>query len=297
MVNGLFNRRTIYNELDPFASEWLRRLCSAGHITPGEVIEGDITKLTGADISDAQRFHAFAGIGVWDYALRLAGWPTDVPVWTGSCPCQPFSVAGRKQGTKDERHLWPEWRRLIDECRPPVVFGEQVASPLGRAWFDTVSTDLEKLGYACGSADLCASSVGAPHIRQRLFFVAILGDGSAASAVSNTESNRRQDERQRTEAGYADRVDDLQREQRATKGFWEDAEWIVCRDGKARALEPGTCPVAHGSPEGMGELRAYGNAIVPQVAAAFIRATIMSVSGLYPDCTRSIQNTAEINSP
>jgi DNA (cytosine-5)-methyltransferase 1 len=59
--------------------------------------------------------HFFAGIGVWSYALRLAGWPDDRPVWTGSCPCQPFSAAGKGAGFADERHLWPAWHHLIRE--------------------------------------------------------------------------------------------------------------------------------------------------------------------------------------
>jgi len=57
-----------------------------------------------------------------------------------------------------------------------------------------------------------------------------------------------------------------------TNGFWRDAEWLPCRDGKYRAVEPGTFPLAHGIPNRMGRLRGYGNAIVPQLGAEFIRA-------------------------
>ena len=113
--------------------------------------------------------HFFAGIGVWSYALRLAGWPDNRPVWTGSCPCQPFSSAGKGAGFTDERHLWPEFFRLIRECRPATVFGEQVASKDGLAWLDLVQNSLESAGYACGALDTCAAGVGAPHIRQRLY--------------------------------------------------------------------------------------------------------------------------------
>lgn len=165
IMDGLFDgqTQTVYNELDAHACAWLRSLCSAGHLR-GRVVEGDVRDLDPADVPKGCRFHAFAGIGMWDYALRLARWPTELSVWTGSCPCQPFSVAGRRRGTADERHLWPAWFRLIRECRPPVVLGEQVASPAGLAWFDAVSADLEGEGYAVGAADLCASGVGAPHI-------------------------------------------------------------------------------------------------------------------------------------
>src|SRR5687768_10112388 len=132
-----------YNENDAFAAAWLRNLIGAGLISPGFVDERDIRDVQPADLHGYDRCHFFAGIGGWDYALQLAGWPSGEPVWTGSCPCQPFSAAGKRSGFDDTRHLWPTWFRLIRECRPPVVFGEQVASADGLAWFDTVSTDLE----------------------------------------------------------------------------------------------------------------------------------------------------------
>ncbi len=131
-----------YNEFEPFAAQWLKNLSDAGHIARGRVDSRSILEVTGEDVGAATQAHFFAGIGVWSHALRLAGWPDDRPVWTGSCPCQPFSVAGRGKGTDDERHLWPDWFRLIRECRPPVVFGEQVASPDGLAWLDAVRADL-----------------------------------------------------------------------------------------------------------------------------------------------------------
>lgn len=167
----------LYNEIEPYAVEWLRNLERAGHVAPGRVESRSIVELTPADVAGATQFHTFAGIGVWSHALRLAGWPDDLPVWTGSCPCQPWSVAGGGGGFDDERHLWPEWFRLIRECRPPVVLGEQVASKSGLAWLDAVFADMEGAGYACAAFDLCAAGVGAPHIRQRLYFAAIrLGD-------------------------------------------------------------------------------------------------------------------------
>src|SRR5690606_329182 len=88
--------------------------------------------------------------------------------WTGSCPCQPFSSAGKRQGERDKRHLWPEFYRLIAECNPPVVFGEQVASPLGRKWLTGVRADLEALGYAVGPP-ICALRASARRISGRGF--------------------------------------------------------------------------------------------------------------------------------
>jgi DNA (cytosine-5)-methyltransferase 1 len=161
-----------YNEIDPHAAHWLRKLIAAGHIAPGDVDERSITDVRPDDLEGYTQCHFFAGIGGWSLALRLAGWPDDRPVWTGSCPCQPFSVAGKGKGIHDERHLWPEFARLIRERRPPTVFGEQVAGAAGLAWLDLVQSDLENFGYACGAADLPACSVGAPHRRQRLYWVA-----------------------------------------------------------------------------------------------------------------------------
>ena len=168
----------MYNEIEPFAAQWLRNLEANRHIAPGRIDTRSITELQPNEI-DSPQFHAFAGIGVWSHALRIAGYRDAWNVWTGSCPCQPFSQAGRRAAKSDARHLWPEWFRLIRERRPRVVLGEQVASPLGLGWLDSVSTDLEGEGYAFGASDLCAAGFSAPHIRQRLYFGAIRSDGLA----------------------------------------------------------------------------------------------------------------------
>lgn len=161
-----------YNEFDPKAAAWLRELIKGGHIANGVVDERSITDVQPDELREYTQCHFFAGIGGWSYALRLAGWPDDRPAWTGSCPCQPFSCAGKQLGTADKRHLWPDFRRLIAECRPANVFGEQVASAAGREWLTGVRDDLEAMAYAVGASDLCAAGAGAPHIRQRLFWVA-----------------------------------------------------------------------------------------------------------------------------
>lgn len=161
-----------YNEHDPKAAAWLRELIKEGVIAPGEVDERSIEDVIPTELAGFSQCHFFAGIGVWSYALRSAGWPDDRPVWTGSCPCQPFSTAGKGEGFTDERHLWPSWFHLIEQCRPRTVFGEQVSSKDGLTWFDLVSSDLEGALYTVGASDICAAGVGAPHIRQRLYFVA-----------------------------------------------------------------------------------------------------------------------------
>lgn len=161
-----------YNEHDQVAAEWLRNLVAAGHIAPGDVDERDIRDVHPDDLRPYAQCHFFAGVGVWSYALRRAGWPDDRPVWTGSCPCQPFSAAGKGLGFDDERHLWPAWYWLIGERRPAIVFGEQVASSAVDPWIDLVQADVEALDYAYGCVPFPSAGVGAPHIRDRAYWMA-----------------------------------------------------------------------------------------------------------------------------
>jgi DNA (cytosine-5)-methyltransferase 1 len=252
-----------YNENDKKAAEWLRQLINAGLIPDGYVDERSIADVKGSDLAGFTQCHFFAGIGGWAEALRLAGWSTDATVWTGSCPCQPLSVAGLGKGAEDERHLWPEFARLICECEPAVVFGEQVASPLGREWLYGVRSDLETLGYAVGFADLCAAGVGAPHIRQRLWWV--------ADAMQQRES-RRGIQGPYEGPGEVSRAACERPSRRGTDSAWHDFDLIPCLDGKARRIESGLSPLVDGFPGRVGLLRGYGNAIVPQIAAEFIRA-------------------------
>lgn len=408
-----------YNEHDPKAAAWLRELIAQGLIPAGIVDERSITEIEPHELSEYTQCHFFAGIGGWSLALELAGWPATRPVWTGSCPCQPFSSAGKQLAQADERHLWPAFFNLIRECRPERVFGEQVASAIGKGWLDGVSADLESEDYACGATVLGAHSVGAPHLRQRLYWVADAkrverrGDGgimggeerrgqvnAETSALRGSSTGRladsagkqalaadaggfhaesggggadgwrlvsfardcegyddetgelgdicsicgldycdeckcpspTEDEYEYEERGgelYARRVVlssesglevhagyvhdgnqpgriDAQQDRSTTETggamlesvgdaasggcrvlrdeaqpgscghavstSWSRFEIVHCRDGKARRFEPGSFPLAHGLPGRVGLLRGYGNAIVPQTAAAFIEA-------------------------
>lgn len=176
-----------YNEHDPYAAEWLRRLILFGHIAPGEVDERSIEDVAPDDVRGFTQCHFFAGIGVWSYALRLAGWSDERRIWTASCPCQPLSAAGKGLGFADERHLWPAFHHLLRIVRPPVVAGEQVASKAADAWVDLVQADVEALGYAFGCVPFPAASVGAPHIRDRNYWLAYNQGDAGRSRLCNTE--------------------------------------------------------------------------------------------------------------
>lgn len=350
-----------YNEWDKGAAAWLRELIKHGHIPFGVVDERSITEVKPEDLDGFTQCHFFAGIGGWPLALRLAGVPEDAPLWTGSPPCQPFSAAGKQLGQFDPRHLAPVFLDLISECRPPVLFGEQVAPAIAKSWMCDLQVHLEREDYAVGFAVLPACSVGAPHKRDRLFFGAHqlakslraerdgervhgLGEGDKtqgsrattelagrgdSSGLGDTDSERLQGERRDSDSqgregqnirqagllnGTGAKTDELayspqcgrRKERENTRrgtigdseegwptgrgasggynttnthhGFWSDADWLRCRDGKFRPVEPGTFPLANGIPARVGRLRGYGNAIVPQVAAEFIKAFMGAVN-------------------
>jgi len=267
-----------YNEIDPFAAAWLRNLIAAGHIPDGDVDERSIADVQPMDLKNYAQCHFFAGIGGWSHALRLAGWPDDRPIWTGSCPCQPFSVAGKGKGKADERHLWPVFHQLIAQCRPPVVVGEQVAGKAGYGWFDGVASDLDAEGYASRAVDVPACAVDAPHIRQRLYWCAVENserDGAGDFARATTDERR-----QALDSGTAGirRADGpslsggADARDNSGESFWHDAEWLTGADGKARRAKPGVRLLVDGVPGRVGRLRGYGNAIVPPLAAEVIKA-------------------------
>lgn len=430
--------RAYFNDFEAYAAQWLRNLMFAGHLMKGEVDARSIEEVKSRDLEGFTRAHFFAGIGVWDVAMSEAGWPVGLNAWSASLPCQPWSVAGEGKGEDDERHLWPVFRRLYLERRPAIIVGEQVSSPDGLRWLDTVHNELEADGYAVGALVAAAASVGAPHARHRTYWFAVdleqlehtarlfmayadreeldgferiarengesgrggssdrgavdavadaegerraLGDGvesdrprrrkgsrgraerhGEARAMADDNGSRRAEfsstrphgggerghdvdgrgahdgavahadsDRSGRHAGTAigaegedgfegdlDREDGLEslasgsiggagseplgepdgepdgeRSQRlaepsdelgqpgrngarsirpdATAGFWSPCDWVDCRDGKRRPIEPGTFPLVDGVVARVGQLRAYGNACVRPLATTFLR--------------------------
>jgi DNA (cytosine-5)-methyltransferase 1 len=243
-----------YNEIDPYCVEWLRNLIREGLIADGEVDERSICDVQASDVAGYTQAHFFAGIGGWSLALRYAMFPDDRPVWTGSCPCQPFSAAGKGKASGDERHLWPIWFELISAVRPPVIFGEQVEAAIGWGWLDLVHTDLEAEGYTVGAAVLPACSVGAPHIRQRLWFVGNANGGDACTEGLQRSWQQRCEPQDSSVGELADRAAERWREERPhDRGF-------IARDRTqeiAAGLEPSRCAseLANADPARCGEGR------------------------------------------
>lgn len=299
--------KAYYNEFDPKAAAWLRQLIKNGDITHGEVDERDITEVKPDDIAGFDRVHFFAGIGTWDYCLNQSGWG-DRPIWTASLPCQPFSAAGKGLGKTDERHLLPHFLNLVRECKPSTILGEQVAAAIGHGWLDDLYAEMEACGYAVGSAVIGAHSIGAPHIRQRLYWVAYTGctrleeqpgmqgipreenghvprenvAGGCGMVYPNEPRSQQGVEAAET-ARYGRSVES------AGSSNWE---WLYCRDGKYRPIKPGIQPLVDGTTGRMVyssdpstpidanatqearaiRLKGYGNAIQAQTAIAFITA-------------------------
>lgn len=260
-----------YNEWDKGAAAWLRELINNKLIPYGYVDERSITEVTPSDLEGFTQCHFFAGIGGWPLALQLAGIPESTRLWTGSPPCQPFSVAGQSRGFDDERHLAPVFLRLIRECKPELLFGEQVAAAIAKHWLDFVFLNLEEKGYTCGAAVLPACSVGSPQERKRTIFGARMGYTNSARMEGLWESQQVILQKGRKiQERYSLSPD-------VASCLWDSWKPQHGADKETRVIPCGFCEATHGVSARVGRLRGYGNAIVPQVAAEFIKAFMRSV--------------------
>ncbi len=271
---------TYYNDIDPDACAWTEELQRDGLIPAGVVDPRSIADVAPADLADHAQCHFFSGISGWAYALELADWGPTRPVWTASLPCQPFSCAGKRKGAGDERHLWPVFHDLVAQCQPAALFGEQVSSADGRDWLAAVLDDLGALGYIAAGADLCAAGVGAPHIRQRLYWGAVrvadtngterktrdvvprrieqkrhratcdgafsgLADGSGTRLEIKREQPTREELAPAERSGEAGGLPDTESNQ---SGLWHDVVYLPCADGKSRPIESAPGGLAPGFP-------------------------------------------------
>jgi DNA (cytosine-5)-methyltransferase 1 len=162
-----------------------------------------------------------------------------VSLITGGFPCQPFSVAGKRRGAADDRAIWPQMFRVINEARPAWVLGENVPGIIGME-LDNVLSDLEGIGYATRAFVIPACAVDARHRRDRLWIMANTGGERLAGAGLESRIDK-------TKTGF---------------GTSDRCRWLP---------EPDVGRVAHGIPRRVDRLKGLGNAIVPQVAYELLR--------------------------
>ena len=227
-------------------------------------------------------------------------WRGRVDILSGGFPCQPYSTAGKRLGKDDERHLWPEMRRIISEIAPTFVVGENVRGLInwnGGLVFEEVCVDLEALGYDVWTGIIPAAGVGAPHRRDRIWFVA-----NAESDGITADFDKRGAQKLHNRAEIRDRIaadgqighaanTDHKRSQRSAQngniargGAQRDQFIAGCVRTKWQVFptQPPICGGDDGLPRELDgitfskwrneSIKAYGNAIVPQVAYQLFRA-------------------------
>jgi DNA (cytosine-5)-methyltransferase 1 len=212
--------------------------------------------------------------------IKDIDWSTVEPVdlIAGGYPCQPFSIAGNRQGEKDERHLWPYFLRAISELRPRYAFLENVRGHLSMG-FDRVLGDLAEIGYDAEWQVVSAASVGAPHRRDRIICMAYpQSDWQRRGHSKNTGTISERVAVQTTLRGSGCVVSDDECIGYGEYGIATDIATTsrIWRNDRNRtegyvgwewwSVEPDVGRVAHGVPSRVDRLRGLGNAVVPQVA-------------------------------
>ena len=221
----------------------------------------------------------FSDIKELNYETLKANGINNIDIITGGYPCQPFSVAGRKKGEQDPRHLWPEYFRLVKELRPTWVIGENVSGHIKQG-LDTVLEDLESEGYSTRTFSISASSIGANHKRERVWILANSGrslrEGSELGRENENEIRKENaNQSERSSSAFKLNVADSEREglqgseqyethTRETETQFSASQSLETK-GIHWAIEPDVGRVAHGIPNRVDRLKALGNSLVPQI--------------------------------
>lgn len=212
---------------------------------------------------------------------------------SGGFPCQPYSVAGKRKGKEDERHLWPEMLRAIREIQPRYIVGENVSGLLnwnGGLVFNEVQTDLETAGYEVQPFVLPACAIGGWHRRDRVWFIANSVNGSNNRVPRKHEKKgkkeriQKRDKVQRPSEPNNIRANSNNRSKRTKRSFketipklkglqrGEDGRIYADIEGRSNLSTPVLCRSYDGIPSGVDRVTAYGNAVVPQVVLQIFKA-------------------------
>lgn len=291
-----YERKHIFCEWEHFPTEVLKKHWSDG------TFYGDIRDL----IADSERAGRKREQGSPEGQYRLRGGDSkneDTFILTGGFPCQPFSHAGRRRGTEDDRYLWPAMFRAIQILKPTWVIAENVRGLV--TWNDgmvleQVCTDLESEGYEVQPFIIPACSVGAPHRRDRVWIVANSNDARSRTPEYDSDENRTQSDNgwegqplsrtggqdshapntgsQRRNEGSGESIrpesEEPKRENRQYFGWnrnWQEIALATCHDGMDDGLPREVGGVSYSFAKWRKEaLKAYGNAIVPQVAVQIL---------------------------
>ena len=219
-----------------------------------------------------------------------------IDIVTGGYPCQPFSIAGSQRGEKDKRHLWPDMFRIVKECKPTWVIGENVSGHI-KLGLDTVLQDLESEGYSVRAFSISASSIGANHQRERVWIIAHSNmentrqHGGGSNLPGNTESLGSRTSEETEWSSDSNKINGSS-EGASLMGESSDtnsqglqgrrSEQQLRKDETERptswdswwGVEPDVGRVANGIPHRVDRLKGLGNSLVPAIPYAIGRAIL-----------------------
>ena len=206
-----------------------------------------------------------------------------IDIITGGYPCQPFSVAGRKKGEDDPRHLWPEYFRLVKECRPTWIIGENVSGHI-KLGLDTVISDLESEDYTVRPFSISASSIGANHQRERVWIVANSRRprGPWSELREENENETRKENANQFERSSSTSSSSADTNGKGSQRYGSEYELRKSQEERKTSwsrwweFEPNVGRVAYGIPKRVDRLKSLGNSLVPQIPY-YIGKTILEV--------------------